>query len=45
MDWQTDILLVAVIAGIIYLLKIGAISAAIAALGKLWKRLSKKDDE
>ena len=45
MNWQEDILPVAVIAGGIYLVKIGALSAVAVALGKLWKRLTKKDDE
>ena len=45
MTWQEDILPVAVIAGVIYLVKIGALSAVAVALGKLWKRLTKKDDE
>ena len=45
MNWQEDILPVAVIAGVIYLVKIGALSAVAVALGKLWKRLTKKDDE
>ena len=45
MTWQEDILPVAMIAGVIYLVKIGALSAVAVALGKLWKRLTKKDDE
>ena len=46
MDLQAnDILPVAILAGVIYLLKIGALSAAIAALVKLWKKLTKKNHE
>ena len=45
MTWQEDILPVAMIAGVICLVKIGALSAVAVALGKLWKRLTKKDDE
>ena len=40
-----DMLPVAIIAGVIYLIKIGALSAVVVALGKLWKRLTKKKDE
>lgn len=34
---------VAAIAAVIYLVKIGALSAVFLALRKLWKRLTKKD--
>lgn len=40
-----DMLPVAIIAGAIYLIKIGALSAVLLALGKLWKKLTKKDGE
>ena len=40
-----QILPVAIIAGVIYLIKIGALSAVLLALGKLWKKLTKKDGE
>lgn len=40
-----QILPVVIIAGIIYLIKIGALSAAVLALGRLWKKLTQKDDE
>ena len=40
-----DMLPVAVIAGVIYLIKIGALSAVLLALRKLWKRLTKNKDE
>ncbi len=40
-----DMLPVAIIAGIIYLIKIGALSAVLLALRKLWKKLMKKDGE
>jgi Flp pilus assembly pilin Flp len=40
-----QILPVALIAGLIYLIKIGVLSAVTVALGKLWKRLTRKDDE
>ena len=40
-----DILPVAVIAGVIYLVKIGALSALVVAIGKLWKKLTGKKDE
>ena len=40
-----QILPVAIIAGVIYLIKIGALSAVAVALGKLWKRVIKKKDE
>lgn len=40
-----QILPVAVIAIVIYLIKIGTLSAVVVALGKLWKRLTKKKDE
>ena len=46
MDLQAnDILPVAILAGVIYLIKIGALSAAIAALVKLWKNLTGKKGE
>ena len=40
-----QILPVAIIAGVIYLIKIGALSAVAVALGKIWKRITKKNDE
>ena len=40
-----DMLPVAVIAGVIYLIKIGALSAVFLALRKLWKQITKKKDE
>ena len=46
MNMQADqILPVAIIAGVIYLIKIGALSAVAVAVGKLWKRLTRKDRE
>jgi len=43
---QTEQLLpVAVIAIVIYLIKIGALSAVFLALRKLWKRFTKKNGE
>lgn len=43
---QTEqILPVAAIAIVIYLVKIGALSAVLLALRKLWKQLTKKKDE
>jgi len=40
-----QILPVVIIAGIIYLIKIGALSAVILALGRLWKKLTQKGGE
>ena len=40
-----QILQVAVIAFVIYLLKIGGLSAIMLALSRLWKRFAKKKDE
>ena len=40
-----QILPVVVIAGVIYLIKIGALSAVVLALGRLWKKITKKDGE
>jgi len=40
-----QILPVVIIAGIIYLIKIGALSAVFLALRKLWKRFTKKNGE
>ena len=40
-----DILPVAILAGVIYLVKIGALSTVAVAIGKLWKKLTKKNQE
>ena len=40
-----DILPVAILAGVIYLIKIGALSAVAVAIGKLWKKLTGKKGE
>ena len=46
MDLQAnDILPVAILAGVIYLIKIGALSAIVAALVKLWKKLTGRKKE
>ena len=40
-----DILPVAILAGVIYLIKIGALSAVAITIGRLWKKLTGKKDE